>query len=67
MIRNILIGTGAFISVLLGYVIFQVSGLCVACESTILQFILGFVLIALYATVFRSGVVNGKGRKRYVI
>lgn len=67
MIRNLLTGIGILFSGFLGYVVFQVSGLCVSCESALLQYVLGFVLIALYISAFRSGVVNGEGRRKYIM
>ncbi len=67
MMSNIFIGIGAFLSALFGYVIFHVSGLCAGCESVLLKYILGFVIIAIYTISFKSGVVNGAKRQKYIV
>ncbi len=67
MIRNISIGFGAILSAFLGYVIFQVSGLCAGCESIILKYLFGSAIIVLYTIAFKSGVVNGAARQKYII
>jgi hypothetical protein len=67
MTRNILIGIGALLSALFGYLVFQASGLCTGCESTLLKYALGTGIIGIYAIVFKSGVVNGARKQKYVI
>jgi hypothetical protein len=67
MIRNILIGIGALLSALLGYVVFQISGLYAGCESMLLKYILGSALIVLYISAFKSGVVNNKAHQKYIM
>jgi hypothetical protein len=67
MLRNIVIGLGVVFSALLGYIVFQASGLCSGCESVLLEYILGAALISAYIIAFKSGVVNNKARQKYRI
>jgi hypothetical protein len=58
MIRNIFIFAGAVLSGAFGYFIFNVTGLCNACESSLLQYIMSSAFILIFLSSFRSGLLN---------
>ena len=60
MIRNILILAGAVLSGALGYSVFKVTGLCDACESSWLQYVMSSALILIFISSFRSGLLNNR-------
>jgi hypothetical protein len=60
MIRNILILAGAVLSGAFGYFIFRVTGLCNACESSLIQYIMSSAFILIFLSSFRSGLLNNR-------
>jgi hypothetical protein len=55
MLKNIMILFGAAASILLGAVVFKVSGLYDACESNTLKHLLGFSVSTIYLICFING------------
>ena len=64
MRKFITIGIGVVISVLLSYLVLEVTGLYASCESMILKHVLGIALAAIYVISFRSGLLRYERREQ---
>ena len=62
MVRNIMIGIGTVLSGILGFTMFKITGLCDACVSGWLQYVMGIAFVFIYLSSFRSGALNSKAR-----
>lgn len=51
--RNIILILGTVVSGIFGYVVFKATGICSACESTWLQYVVGLIFIFSYISIFR--------------